>query len=677
VPPTETVPPAAGTEQSNGHGPLAPVIPLAAAPGSRQRSRPSAALGWLAVLVALGLAVSPLFSGYFNAGLWEPLALAAIVLLVVIARATRQPLGRAGMTAGAALATLLALSALSILWAESKDSAWTDTNRLALYVVLFAIALLAVRDRRTGRAIMLLLGSAALVASAVLAVVFLAGGGQGAFLSRRLNDPIGYVNGTAGLLVMGIWPWLAYAETASRRVHRSAALTGAALIAGMFMLTQSRAVIPATVLSAVLVLLCAPGRTRRAVGLLLVAAAVAVALPWTLAVYSHGGSAARNLPPAHGLLRGASLAMLLAAVAVGAIHYGLERLAARVEPRRRATASRRLGTVLLVAVLAATAIGVGVGGPWISRQYRAFTALHVNQSASVRFVDAGGFRYDLWRVAVREFRSHPLGGIGAGNYDADYYRLRNNPEYVVQPHSVELQMAAELGIFGLLALLVFCGTVLRGGFGRRRTLAAEDPLIRIAALGMFAAWLADTSVDWLYDIPGLTGMAIVAAALLVAPAPGGAGARPRAAVRRSRAGQLGLVAGLCVIALLAASIGRQYAASRYQTAGAHEIARSPGNAIGTLREAAKLDPYALTTLYSLSSAYARLDDYGHARDALLLAAGREPHNYVPPALLGDLATRRGDYATAVADYRRSLALNPRDVTLKQSVANAAKLVRGR
>jgi tetratricopeptide (TPR) repeat protein len=178
---------------------------------------------------------------------------------------------------------------------------------------------------------------------------------------------------------------------------------------------------------------------------------------------------------------------------------------------------------------------------------------------------------------------------------------------------------------------------------------------------MFAAWLADTSVDWLYDIPGPTGMAIVAAGLLVVAA---GQAKWRHA--RSRWRQAVFVLGLGILALLAASVGRQYVASRYAQAGARQAARSPQRAIGTLRQAARLDPYSLGTLYSLADAYARLDDYPRARAVLLLANRREPHNYVPPALLGDLATRRGDHRLAAAEYGRALALNPRDPTLRQA-----------
>ncbi len=45
----------------------------------------------------------------------------------------------------------------------------------------------------------------------------------------------------------------------------------------------------------------------------------------------------------------------------------------------------------------------------------------------------------------------------AGSYGVRYFQLRENPESVRQPHSIELQMLAELGLPGLLALLAFLG----------------------------------------------------------------------------------------------------------------------------------------------------------------------------------------------------------------------------
>lgn len=664
APPTETLAP--GARARNGR--LAPGISLPKRGDAFRAAQPG--LGWLAVLVAAALAASPLDSGFFDFSAWGPVALAVIVLIVVLTRVARPALTRAGVAAFAGIGALLVLSAVSMLWAESTESAWTAVNRLALYCVLLAIVPLSLRDRRTGRLVVLILGSAALITSAWLCASFVLGGGQSAFLERRLDAPMGYINGTAGLLVMGIWPWLALSETASRRWIRAGALAGATLIAGTFVLTQSRAVIPATIVSVAVVLLCAPQRVRRATNVLIVAGSVAATLPWTLPVYSTGGAAARLLTPAQGLLRSAALAILVAAACAGSVRLALSILARRVPPKTRPPALRGLGAALVLGVLVFGGTGIVVGRHWIASQYRAFTSLRVNENAAVRFIDASGFRYDLWRVAVKEFRAHPAAGVGAGNYDVDYYRLRDNPEYVEQPHSLELQMAAELGVPGIAALLLFCGGVLWAGFARRGTLASEDRLIKVAAVGIFSAWLTGTSVDWLYDIAGLTGMAIIAAGLLIVPAEGF-----RAVRLGRRGGQVVLVATLAVLGVLAASVGRQYVASRYAQAGAAQVAHSPQKAISTLRQAAQLDPDSLNTLYALASAYARLDDYSGARSTLLIAARREPHNYVPPALLGDLAMRRGYYRQAAARYRAALALNPRDPELIQAEQNASRAAR--
>jgi cytochrome c-type biogenesis protein CcmH/NrfG len=127
---------------------------------------------------------------------------------------------------------------------------------------------------------------------------------------------------------------------------------------------------------------------------------------------------------------------------------------------------------------------------------------------------------------------------------------------------------------------------------------------------------------------------------------------------------------LAVLAVVAASIGRQYAASRYRAAGAAKVATDPVAAIHSLQTAEQLDPYSLQTLYDIASAYAALDDYAGARVALVAAERREPHNYVPPALLGDLATRRGYYRIALAAYSRAQSLDPRDSEVQSLVRTA-------
>jgi len=151
-----------------------------------------------------------------------------------------------------------------------------------------------------------------------------------------------------------------------------------------------------------------------------------------------------------------------------------------------------------------------------------------------------------------------------------------------------------------------------------------------------------------------------------APAPAPAPAPARA----PRLGRVGMVGTLGVLALVAASLGRQYVAVLYGNSGQALVSSKPLAALDRLRTAEQLDPWSMQTQYSVASAYARLNDYGAARAALLDAEALEPENDVPPALLGDIATRAGDRRTALADYRRALALDPLEPALKQAVQTA-------
>jgi O-Antigen ligase len=663
-------------------------------PMGRQPRTPTVdPLAAAAVLLAAVLALSPLASGYYAFTSWAPLTLGSIVLLIVISLVARPRLTKTGLAASAGLILLLALSFASILWAESRDSAWTSANQLGLYVAIFAIGMLAVRERRSARTVMLILGAPALLTSVVLAIVLATGSGGGAYLLGRLDQPIGYVNGTAGMLAMGIWPWIALAEVARARGLRIAAMGGAGVIAALAVTTQARALVPALLVTTAIVMIAAPGRPRRGLHLLFVIAAIAASAHWTLAIYSSTGRAQAYMPPS-AALRNAGLVVIAGGLLASALTFALEWLAARVPQARRARISRRVGQAMAAGVaVAVVAVGVGAHST-ITTQWRDFTHLNAEQAAPNRFVAIGsGFRYDLWRIALDEFKADPLGGVGAGNYDDSYYRLRHNPQSVTVPHSLELQMLAELGIGGIIGLLLFCGAVLRAGLCRdRRTLAGRDPGLRIAALGMFTAWLTVTSFDWLYNIPGLAGMAILAAAILLVRAPGDEQIVPAAEgsestrLARTRASpavaslvstsgrslreQVWLLSTLCVLALIAASLGRQYVATLYSDSGKALVSKHPVQALQTLRTAELLDPWSLQTQYAVASAYARLNDYAAVRVALRHAEQLEPDNYVAPALLGDIATRAGDPLVALAAYDRALRLDPLEPVLQQAVKTA-------
>jgi Flp pilus assembly protein TadD len=83
-------------------------------------------------------------------------------------------------------------------------------------------------------------------------------------------------------------------------------------------------------------------------------------------------------------------------------------------------------------------------------------------------------------------------------------------------------------------------------------------------------------------------------------------------------------------------------------------------------QALDLNPESLPAHYAAARAYARLGRYEPARATLVEATRKEPSDYVPWVLLGDLAVRHGDLARARADYRRATALSPYDTNFSVS-----------
>ena len=422
-----------------------------------------------------------------------------------------------------AIAALAAWSAASMLWADSADRAWTESNRLVLYAAVIAICVVAMRSRHDAHRGLAIVGGL-IGAAALYTIVALLRGDPAAFFDHRLDTPIGYINGTAGLFLMGLWPLVSLAERASSPWLAGGAIALAVVEANLLLLTQSRAIVPALLVSTCLLVALYPGRATRVWALLFVAAGAAAASSWTLAVYADRIAGTPRAVP-EDLAQAAALAALAAAAVTGALWA-----AAILVRRRRAAAfagrAAAGGAVAVVLCLVAVVV-VAAGDPAarVQREWRAFTTLQVDESSASRFTGAGGYRYDLWRVALGDARREPLLGVGAGSYGLSYYQQRRQPENVRQPHSLPLQVAAELGAVGVLLMLVAFGAAALAVVRARRSSVAAG----VAGTGIAATWATQTSVDWLYNLPGLTCIAIVglvAACAPSSPRPPGAGPRP-------------------------------------------------------------------------------------------------------------------------------------------------------
>jgi O-antigen ligase len=166
---------------------------------------------------------------------------------------------------------------------------------------------------------------------------------------------------------------------------------------------------------------------------------------------------------------------------------------------------RAFAVATAVAVLAGAIVIFGSYGDPITiakRGYTSFTSAPPPNESNLnrRLLNfSGNGRADLWRLAWRDARRHPVVGAGAGTYERFF--LAHQPSTVGRvrdAHSLYVETLAELGPIGLAILIVTLVTPL---FALRR--ARRHPLAPVAA-GAYAAYLAHTGVDWDWEQTAVT-----------------------------------------------------------------------------------------------------------------------------------------------------------------------------
>ena len=110
-------------------------------------------------------------------------------------------------------------------------------------------------------------------------------------------------------------------------------------------------------------------------------------------------------------------------------------------------------------------------------------------------------RLDFWRVAVMQFREHPLGGIGSENFAVAYARERQSGEETLYPHSFVLEVLAQTGVVGSILFLAFLVAALTAAVASRSRREGVDRAVCSVCLVVFAYWFAHASIDWFWELP--------------------------------------------------------------------------------------------------------------------------------------------------------------------------------
>ena len=499
-------------------------------------------------IVLVGPTVLAFLSGGYFA---EPRLIAAIVawaLLLALALAGPAPLpcGVPGRLAVGGLTLLAAWSALSIAWAPLGGPAVESVQRLVLYLGAFTVAIAVLRTRAAMRAIEpALAGGAAIVIGYGLSGRLLPGIAE---LERsrsaggRLEQPITYWNAEGALAAVGLilCARLAGDRTRPPAIRIAAAGVAPALGAGVY-LSYSRGAIAVALLGLAILVAAAPSGTQlRACALALAAAAAgaaaAAAFPGVAALegtaLERDGAAALALMSA--ISAAAALAWARAVAREGQVTQreedtrfeppAREREARPAEPAAREREARpaepaaaerddwlpyaRRLPAAVTALAAAVAIGLVVAG---LAERPSESELAAGAGAG-RLATVSSNRYEYWRVGLEAARDHPIQGLGAGGFRVEWLHERPIPEAVRDIHSLELEIATELGLVGLLAF----GLMLGGIAAAARTALRRDPALAAGWCAAAVAWLLHASIDWDWQLPAVTLPAIVLAGALVA-----------------------------------------------------------------------------------------------------------------------------------------------------------------
>lgn len=548
----------------------------------------------------------------------------------------------------------VAWSYLSILWAQVPADALDGANRTLVYWLCFTLFAGLGVSERVGGALVLAWG----LAVTALGLIALAQAGMattpaGHFVQGRLAAPLSYPDGDAALYLSACLPLLVLGSRPRVNVvSRMVACVAAVVLADLAVLCQSRGSLVALPLAVVVFLVVARRRLRAFAYLAIAAAAVAPAVPALLHVYSAViAGQGRSGAVAHAGVWIAGSAVL---AAIGVLLLLLVERQITLSARTRVLIG---GSLLIGAAAAVVAAAAFAAGPHpLGRANRAWHNFTSNKAAPVTTLHfasgVGTARYEVWRVAMRQFLEHPLTGVGADNFIAGFLRHRRTTQTSRYPQSVELRTLSETGLVGAALCLGFLTLVFwRAARAARRS---PPPGVALACFVGSTYWLFHASIDWFWELPALTGAALallaIAGTRTSAPSESPASWRP-----------IGVVAAAGATLIAASALAIPWASVSLVDAA---VARGASHsAYSMLDTAASLNPWSEGPAIVAATLAANAGNRARERHALLEARRRNRFDWYPYFMLGIVAGREHHLALARTELERAHRLSPRDLVI--------------
>jgi O-antigen ligase len=584
-----------------------------------------------------------------------------IVLIAALSLASFERPTRASLVAVGSLAALAVLSLVSAAWADSAEHAFAEFNRAMLYLAVLLVAAVAATRSNPARwasgfgiavtvISLLALGSRLLPNLVSTSEIF-------RFLpaQSRLAYPIGYWNGLAAFVALGVPLLLHRATTGESAVLRGLGVASLPALAAVLYLTSSRGGILATAVGVLLFLALTPRRVAAAAALAIagIASAVVVAALADRPELANGPFGT-DLVERHG--REVAFLLVATSLAAGAIYaIGWRLTAPRLSP---SPASER--AVLAVAVVTAFAAIVALDPVDRVREFRTAPSISSTNPDYVRehlLSGSGNGRWQMWSAAIDEFRAHPAFGGGAGSYQTWWEQHRDIPLFVIDAHSLYFEMLGELGLLGLALVLTLVGAGLGVGIARVRHSQGEQAVTLAALTAAVAAFAFMLGVDWIWEVTAVSVPGIVMIGLLVgrpgtAPGPRRLG---RIETRSTTVRGAAVVVGLIAVAALAVPL-----LAELQLRASEKAARrgSSESAVRHANAARRLEPWAATPYLQLALLNEDAGDWQAARRSIDSAVQRDASNWKLWLIAARIQTRAGAIAVARKSLHRAKALNP-------------------